>query len=787
MTYHFIGLGGIGMSALARVLLQRGHKVQGSDIRTSALLKALETEGAHVEVGHRVETLEGATTVIYSTDIKEDNVELMRAKEQKLPLLHRSDLLHELMKGKKPLLVTGTHGKTTTTALLASVLMEADLDPSFVVGGLLRSLRTNGKAGKGDLFVAEADESDGSFLKTPAFAAIITNLDNDHLDYWGSERVLDLAFRQFIAQTTHLFWCFDDPRLAALKPKGISYGFSEGANWRLSHFRQTEKGILFDVGKHTDIELSLFGRHNALNGAAVFCLALSMNIPEEIIRRAFCSFSGTARRLEKKGEKHKVTLYDDYGHHPKEITVTIEALRDHVRERRLIVVFQPHRYTRVRDHFESFANCFNEADVVFMTDIYSAGEPPIEGITSAALYTLMREKLGPKLHFLPRTHLEAGVAAALKPLDVVLTIGAGDVTQAGLPILDNCEALAPKWTVGVLFGGSSAEHPVSLMSARNIIGGLDPSVYEIKLFGVTTGGEWVYGSDAMEKVAQKTNGPKIDPSVWQELTRCDVCIPVFHGPQGEDGMMGAILDALSIPYVGCDYRSGALCMQKTWTKSVARSHSIPTAPFVEFDTFSYRREPNVCLEEVEEKLSYPLYVKPVHLGSSIGVSRARNREELIQSLELALSYDDTVIVEREIEGRQIEFSIVGNDYVKIAPPGEIMSQESFVGYDKKYGSSALEIRVPAPITESEMALGLELAEKMYRVAGCKGLARVDFFLDRQGQFWFNEINPFPGCTDTSAFPKSWAAIGYGMTQIVDELLALAFQRSRRLSQIRGKQ
>lgn len=783
MTYHFIGLGGIGMSALARILLQRGHKVQGSDLKTSVLLEELQNEGAKVQVGHSAEGISSATMVIYSSDIKEDNVELIRAKESNLPILHRSDLLNELMIGKQNLLVTGTHGKTTTTALLSAVLIEAGLDPSFVIGGLLRSLKTNGRAGEGNYFVAEADESDGSFLKTPADYAIVTNLENDHLDYWGSPRLLDLAFKQFMAQTKNLFWCCDDPRLSALRPKGTSYGFSEKADLQISHFHQTEKGIVFDLNDHSQIELNLLGRHNALNGAAVFGLALSLNIPEAVIRRAFQKFSGTGRRLEFKGEKHKVAIYDDYGHHPNEIAVTIQALRDHVRERRLIVVFQPHRYTRVRDLFEEFTSCFSLADEVFMTDIYSAGEAPIEGISSVALYTRMREKLGHKLHFYPRSHLESGVAQFLKPLDVVLTIGAGDVTRAAEPILDLYAKRAPKFTVGVLFGGTSAEHPVSIMSARNILNALDTETYDIKPFGITKEGEWVSHFD----LERRSTGPKMSPQILEELLKCDVCIPIFHGPQGEDGMIGGVLDALCIPYVGCDYRSGAICMQKAWTKYVALNHNVPTAPFIEIDAVDYRRDPETFLKKIEERFPYPVYVKPVHLGSSIGVSRATNREEVAKCAELALYYDDTILVEKEIDGRQIEFSVLGNEYIRIAMPGEIINHGAFVAYDKKYGAGAMEIRVPAPISETEKQIGYELAEKIYRACGCKGLARIDFFLDKEGHFWLNEINPFPGFTDTSAYPKMWTTSGMSLQKLTDELIALAFQRSRRLAEVRGKQ
>lgn len=759
MNYHFVGIGGIGMSALARVLMQQGHRVQGSDLKRSALLEQLMQEGATVQIGHSKEALVEPATVIYTTDIHGENPEIAYAIEKKMPLLHRSDLLHELMKKKIRCLVTGSHGKTTTSALLSWVLLEAGLDPSFVVGGLLQPLQTNGRAGKGDYFVAEADESDGSFLKTCADFAIITNLDNDHLDYWGSPRMLDLAFAQFIAQTKNLIWCADDPRLASLHPKGSSYGFSEKADFRLFNFRQTARGCLFDLNSSLNIELKLLGRHNALNGAAVFALALSLNIPESAIRRAFATFGGTARRLQWKGEKHKVSLYDDYGHHPKEIAVTLQALRDHVRERRLVVVFQPHRYTRVRDLFDEFAGCFAQADVVFLTDIYSAGEEPIEGLSSAGLYTRLREKLGSKLHFLPRLHLESGVAAMLQPLDVVLTIGAGDVTHAGPLILDQFAARAPKLNIAVLFGGASAEHPVSSMSAQNILSALNSEVYNTTTFFVTKEDQW--------------------ERPFSELASYDICIPVFHGPGGEDGRMAALLETLSIPYVGCNYRSGAICMQKAWTKYVALGHGVATAPFFEMTHAQYKKDPAQLLQLITEKLSYPVWIKPVHLGSSIGVSRASCPEEAVKSALHAFGYDDRLIVEQEIVGRQIEFAVLGNEVLEVALPGEIISHGSFVAYDKKYGAAAFEIRTPAEITFAEKEYGTALALKLYQACACEGLARIDFFLTPDGRYWFNEINPFPGFTDTSAYPKMWQATGMSLELLVDELLARALHRSRR--------
>lgn len=248
--YHFIGLGGIGMSALARILLQQGAEVHGSDAVESPLLKELEKEGAVVRIGHHESQMLAQATVVYSSDIKEHNVEFASAKKKGSPMLHRSELLDLLCRNKKALLVTGTHGKTTTTALLAAVLIEAKLDPSFVVGGIVQTLQCNGRAGKGEYFVAEADESDGSFLRTPSFGAIVTNLENDHLDYWKEESKLDEAFGKFFQQAQHpehLFWCCDDDRLFDLSPKGISYGFTDRANLKIRHFSPTEKGSRFDL------------------------------------------------------------------------------------------------------------------------------------------------------------------------------------------------------------------------------------------------------------------------------------------------------------------------------------------------------------------------------------------------------------------------------------------------------------------------------------------------------------------------------------------------------------
>lgn len=793
--YHFIGLGGIGMSALARILLQQGAEVQGSDASESPLLQELRKEGAQVRLGHHENQLSPAATVVYSSDIKEYNVEFAAAKKKGFPMLHRSELLDRLMAKKKALLVTGTHGKTTTSALLATVLLEGGLDPSFVVGGILNQFQCNGRAGKGEYFVAEADESDGSFLKTAAHGAIVTNLENDHLDYWKTEKNLDAAFGQFLALVRnhqHLFWCKDDERLADLKPLGQSYGFSQTADIKIRNFHPTETGCLFDLSwngeLYPQIALSIFGKHNALNAAAVFGLSISLAIPENTIRSAFRTFGGTRRRLEFKGEAHKLRVFDDYGHHPTEIAATLRALREQVRERRLVAIFQPHRFTRVRDQFSFFGSCFQDADEVILTDIYASREAPIEGISTDILYQEMKKRLGSKLHYIPRADLETKTVQFLQPLDVVITLGAGDVTDASSAILKKFGEQAPRLTVGVLCGGTSLEHEVSLRSGKTVAEGLDSSVYDVRLFKISKTGHWIVGSKAFEKVQenQESSSDLIASSILAELKLCDVCIPAFHGPEGEDGMIQGFLDTLQIPYVGCDYRAASVCMNKAWTKLIAIMHNIPTAPFVEIDAVSFRRDPKRLIKAIDERnIQYPVYIKPVHLGSTIGVVRATTPEEVIQAAQAAFALDDSLIAEKEIIGRELEVSVLGNEFVRVATPAMVM-HTGLYSYEDKYGTKPSEKRIPPPLSETELQIVKELAARTYKALGCKGLSRVDFFLDSHGHFWLNEVNPFPGFTAASGYPKMWAHSGLTIPQLCDEFIALALHRSRSQAKIRGK-
>ncbi len=401
--HHFIGAKGIGMSALMQIVKEKGYPVSGSD-----------------KDSHAAKNIKPLMKVAYSTAISEENPEYLAAKHQRL---HRSQLLAELLT-EKSLLVAGAHGKTTTSGLLAWTLIYAKKDPTYAIGGILSNLKRNGGYGKGEYSVAEADESDGSFLKYHPHAAIITNVEADHLDYWKSEEALLQGYQSFISQVKELLiYSADDPHLSVWRPKGISYGFSSGADEQIVSYVQSGKSITFSTTHYQDIEVPLMGRHNAMNALAVFLLAVSIGLEETTIREAFKAFKGMGRRLEYRGSYQGVEMYDDYGHHPTEILTTLKAFKEEFAHKRVVLVFQPHRYTRTRDCFHEFPKSFEPADEVILTDIYSAGEDPIPRVTAEFL------SQEAKARYVPKNQLLDHLRGFLKKGDTLLTMGAGDLGQ----------------------------------------------------------------------------------------------------------------------------------------------------------------------------------------------------------------------------------------------------------------------------------------------------------------------------------------------------------------------
>ena len=441
---HFIGIGGAGMSGLARIALSHGITVSGSDAKDSTVLSALGALGAEVHASHLAQQVNGADFVIFSTAINQNNVELIRAHELKLPILTRAQALATLMSNSRSIAVAGTHGKTTTSSMLTVALQACGLDPSFAIGGTLTSSGSNAHRGTGELFVAEADESDGSFIEYRPFAAIVTNVEHDHVDYFATEADVTQAFADFaatIAKDGYLIYCADDSGSAHLASsvadlKLISYGTSVGADLFIDSINLLPLGstarILWKGRAIGNLSLQVPGLHNVLNAGAALAMGLTLGAPAAEMLTGLASFHGTGRRFELKATIHGIRIVDDYGHHPTEIQVTLSAAKRYAGDGRLIVIFQPHRYSRTKAFMSEFAKALSTADEVVLLEVYAASEVPIPGITSETIVEHMSNG-----HFIPN-FLEASewVIAQAKPGDVILTLGAGDVNSLASIISD---------------------------------------------------------------------------------------------------------------------------------------------------------------------------------------------------------------------------------------------------------------------------------------------------------------------------------------------------------------
>ena len=442
---HFVGIGGIGMSGIAEVLLNLGYAVSGSDVRESETTRRLASLGGRIFTGHAAENLTEADVVVISTAVRRDNPEVVAARAKKIPVIPRAEMLAELMRLKYGIAIAGSHGKTTTTSMAAHLLAHAGMDPTAVVGGKVNTFGSNAKLGKGDYMVVEADESDGSFLRIPPTLAVVTNIDPEHLDYWKTPEALRQGFVDFVNRVPFYgisILCIDHPTVQSLIPdlekRFVTYGESHQADYRAEKIEVSGHAVRFDAWRRQEplgrFEVHMVGRHNALNALAVVALADEMGIPMVVTREALASFRGVQRRFTVKGEKRGITVVDDYGHHPAEVKATLLGAREAF-HRRVVCVFQPHRYTRTRDLFQEFATAFNDADVLLLSDIYAASEDPLPGVTPEALVEAIRACGHRDASYVPRAELAARARAIVKPGDIVITLGAGDVTNVGPELL----------------------------------------------------------------------------------------------------------------------------------------------------------------------------------------------------------------------------------------------------------------------------------------------------------------------------------------------------------------
>ncbi len=444
---HFIGIGGIGMSGIAEVLHNLGFKVQGSDQADSANCQRLRDNGIECFVGHTAANLGTADVVVVSTAIKKGNPELMAARERQLPIVRRAEMLAELMRFRQAVAIGGTHGKTTTTSMVAALLDAGGLDPTVINGGIINAYGTNARMGGGDWMVVEADESDGTFLKLPADVAVITNIDPEHLDHYGTFDKVREAFRQFVENVPFYGFgvmCLDHPEVQALVSRiedrrVITYGENPQADVRFHNCVVDGPGTNFDVtirdrktGKLTELtglRLPMPGRHNVSNATAAISVAYELGIDGEAIKRGLLGFGGVKRRFTHTGSWNGVEIFDDYGHHPVEIKAVLKAARDSAKGR-VIAVVQPHRFTRLASLFDDFAACFNDADTVIMAPVYAAGEEPIAGVNSETLVDLIRSGGHRDARHINGAPELAGLIRSLaKSGDYVIFLGAGNITQ----------------------------------------------------------------------------------------------------------------------------------------------------------------------------------------------------------------------------------------------------------------------------------------------------------------------------------------------------------------------
>ena len=438
---HFIGIGGSGMSGLARIAISHGIKVTGSDASDSSVLSALRALGAEVFIGHASSNIKGADLIVFSNAIKPNNPERQAAADSAITEITRASALALLMSESISIAVAGTHGKTTTSSMATVALQNAGADPSFAIGGILKSSGSNAHRGSGKYFIAEADESDGSFVAYHPHAAIITNVEWDHVDHFASEADVFKVFEDFIKTITgFLVYCADDQGAtkvaASAKVKKISYGKSEGAALRIDQIQLNAGGssarVLWNGAKIGNLELSVPGEHNVLNAAAVLAVALELGLPATALLDGLVKFHGAGRRFELKGSIGGIRVIDDYGHHPTEIKVTLEAAKRYAGGGRVLVIFQPHRYSRTKAFLNQFAEALSIADKCWLLEVYAASEQPITGVSSANIVKQMKNAT-----FEPNFILVTeAISAEAKPGDVIITLGAGDVSSLGPLIIE---------------------------------------------------------------------------------------------------------------------------------------------------------------------------------------------------------------------------------------------------------------------------------------------------------------------------------------------------------------
>ncbi|KAF5276327.1 hypothetical protein FQR65_LT16387 [Abscondita terminalis] len=731
---HFVGIGGAGMCGIAEVLKNQGYKVSGSDIKASKTTVQLEENGIKVFIGHAEDNIKGANVLVVSTAIDPENLEVKAAIENRIPVVRRAEMLGELMRYRHGIAVAGTHGKTTTTSLVTCMLAEENMDPTYVIGGLLNRTGVNAALGASRFIVAEADESDASFLHLEPMAAIVTNIDADHMDtYGGSFDVLKDTFVKFLQKMPFYglaVVCGDDANIREIMPRigrpVVTYGFNEDNDIRAIDIDQTGMQSSFTVlrkGREPlRLTINLPGLHNILNALAAIGIATDEGVSDAAIARALESFSGVGRRFQVQGEypldEGTVKLVDDYGHHPKEVEATIKAARASHPDRRLVMMFQPHRFSRTRDCFDDFVDVLSQVDQLLLLEVYPAGEKPIVGADSRSLARSIR------LRGEVEPILIDPVEGNLAERDTKSDLNVSNASKFG--------------KVAVLLGGKSAEREVSLDSGKAVLEALLRSGVNAEAF------------DPQERSVT-------------ELVDYDRAFIVLHGRGGEDGQIQGALEWMNVPYTGTGVQGSAIGMDKVKTKQIWQGSDLPTAPYRIISKDS-------DLNEVIESLGLPLIIKPVHEGSSVGMSKVEKAEDLIAAIEKATVHDAVVMAEKWITGREYTISFLNGlplPVIRLQPPADV----AFYDYEAKYNRNDVEYGIPCGLSEAEEKNLQALCLRAFQAVGASGWGRIDAMLDEQGNFWLLEVNTVPGMTSHSLVPKAAKAVGYSFDELCVAILA----------------
>lgn len=763
--FHFIGIGGVGMSALAKILIERGFEISGSDAKDSPTLDMLKKLGARIFVGHKAKNIlddkgNPVDAIVCSSAIPTDNPEVIAAGKFKIPKLHRSDINAYLLNAKRGIAVAGSHGKTTTTSMIGYVLHSAGVDPTIIIGGESTDLGTGAILGKSDWLVSEADESDGSFVTLKPKIAVVTNIEDDHLDHYGTIERIRAAFKIFIENLDRdegtAVLCFDNENLRELAKeldrKIISYAIDHAADFTARNIRTTTKGIIFEAvrGEETlgNVKLAIHGRHNVLNALATIATALQVGVSFAKIAEGLSTFHGAKRRFQVKGRVRNVLVVDDYAHHPTEIAATLKAARE-TKPHKLICIFQPHRYSRTQLLLKEFGNAFHEADELILTDVYSAGEEKISGVSGESILREVLSTTNQAVSYIPnRQDIAAAIKDQLSAGDLVITMGAGDIYKTGEELLTLLKE-ASRRKIVVVCGGTSTEAEVSRRTGRAIADALKSKNYNVELL-------------------------ELNPQTFAKTIRekdCSIVFNAVHGRYGEDGLIQGTLDMLKIPYTGSGVLAAALTMDKVATKHFLNSANISTPKFAVYREVDRRVE---LAAEIEKNFGVPVVIKAAAQGSSIGVTIVENSADIDEAIDNAFMFGDEILVEEFIKGRELTVAVFGNeDDAEALPVIEITTTTGRYDYKSKYTKGLSTHIVPAKIPDDLTAKVQRLAIAAFKICKCAGVARVDLMLSEENIPYVIEVNSVPGMTETSLVPDAARAAGIDFPELCEKILSLA--------------